>query len=147
MFKQILVSTDGTKLSMKAVDKALDMAKQSGAALTVVTVVPPYPATPTGDGYVLEPMSGDAWEKLMKKNADRILAVVAKRAQAKQVEASLLAVSNDPPYVGILGAAKKHKCDLIIMASHGRSSLSALLLGSETMKVLAHSTIPVLVYR
>ena len=147
MFKNLLVPVDGSKLSLKAVDKALEMAKESGASLTVMTVVPPYPAMYAGDGYVIEPMSTGAWEKAMKNNAEKTLAVVEKRAKAADVPVTLLAVKDDPPYAGIIATAKKKKSDLIIMASHGRRGISGLLLGSETVKVLTHSTTPVLVYR
>lgn len=147
MFKNILVPTDGSKLSMKAVDKAIEFSKATGAALTVLTVIPPYPMTPAGDGYVLEPISGDAWDKVMKDRADKILAGAEKRAKARNFSVQLMAVRNGLAYDGIIASAKKRKCDLIIMASHGRSSLSALLLGSETTKVLTHSSIPVLVCR
>jgi len=147
MFKNILVPTDGSKLSMKAVDMAILLAKETGAVLTVLTVVPPYPVMPVGDGYVLEPISGDAWDKVMKKRADKILAGAAKRAKGKEFSVQLLSVRSGLPYDGIIASAKKRKCDLIIMASHGRRGLSALLLGSETTKVLTHSSIPVLVCR
>ncbi|MBL0122904.1 MAG: universal stress protein [Betaproteobacteria bacterium] len=147
MFKNILVPTDGSKLSMKAVDKAIAFAKEIGATLTVLTVIPPYPVTPAGDGYVLEPITGDAWDKVMKDRADKILAAAEKRAKAKEFSVQLLFVRSGLTYDGIIAAAKKRKCDLIVMASHGRRGLSALLLGSETTKVLTHSSIPVLVCR
>lgn len=147
MFKNILVPTDGSKLSMKAVDKAIEFSKETGAALTVLTVIPPYPVTPAGDGYVLEPVSGEAWDKVMKDRADKILAGAEKRAKAKGFSVQRMAVRDSLTYDGIIASAKKRKCDLIIMASHGRRGLSALLLGSETTKVLTHSSIPVLVCR
>ena len=147
MFKNILVPTDGSKLSMKAVDKAIEFSKATGAGLTVLTVIPPYIVTLAGDGYVLEPMSSDAWDKVMKNRGDKILAGAEKRAKAKGCPVQLMSVRNSLAYDGIITAAKKRKCDLIIMASHGRRGLSALLLGSETTKVLTHSAIPVLVCR
>ena len=147
MFKNILVPTDGSKLSMKAVDKAIELAKSTGATLTVLNVLAPYLMMPTGDGYVIEPISGVAWDKVMKQNADAILAVVERRAAAKKFSVQLMTVSNGQPFDGIIAVAKKRKCDLIVMASHGRRGLTALLLGSETTKVLTHSTIPVLVCR
>ncbi|MEO8104094.1 MAG: universal stress protein [Betaproteobacteria bacterium] len=147
MFKHVLVPTDGSKLSMKAVDKAIEFSRETGAALTVLTVIPPYPVTPAGDGYVLEPMSGEAWDKVMNERADKILAGAQKRAKSREFPVQLMSVRNGLTYDGIIAAAKKRKCDLIIMASHGRRGLSALLLGSETTKVLTHSTIPVLVCR
>jgi len=147
MFKNILVPTDGSKLSMKAVDKAIELSKEMGATLVVLTVISPYPVTPAGDGYVLEPISGDAWDKVMTDRANKILAAAEKRAKAKDAAVQLLSVRNSLIYDGIIATAKKRKCDLIIMASHGRRGLSALLLGSETTKVLTHSSVPVLVCR
>ena len=147
MFKNILVPTDGSKLSMKAVDEAIEFSKETGASLTVLTVIPPYPVTPSGDGYVLEPISGEAWDKVMKNRADKILAGAEKRAKARDLPVQLASVRNVLIYDGIIASAKKRKCDLIVMASHGRRGLSALLLGSETTKVLTHSSIPVLVCR
>jgi nucleotide-binding universal stress UspA family protein len=132
---------------MKAVDKAIAFAKETGAALTVLTVIPPYPVTPAGDGYVLEPITGDAWDKVMKDRADKILAGAEKRAKAKGFSVQLMSVRSGLTYDGIIASARKRKCDLIVMASHGRRGLSALLLGSETTKVLTHSNIPVLVCR
>lgn len=147
MFKNILVPTDGSKLSQKAIDHALALVQETGAKLTIMTVVPPYPAMYAGDGYVMEPMSTDAWDKATKKNAEKLLVTAEKRAKAKGIAAKFLAIRDDPPYAGIIATAKKQKCDLILMASHGRRGLSGLLLGSETTKVLTHSKIPVLVYR
>ena len=147
MFKNILVPTDGSKLSMKAVDKAIELSKEMAATLTVLTVISPYPVTPAGDGYVLEPISGDAWDKVMTGRANKILAAAEKRAKAKDAAVQLLSVRNGLIYDGIIATAKKRKCDLIVMASHGRRGLSALLLGSETTKVLTHSSVPVLVCR
>jgi nucleotide-binding universal stress UspA family protein len=147
MFKNILLPTDGSKLSMKALDKAIELAKGGAASLTILNIIPPYPATVAGDGYVIDPMSGEAWEKVMKARADKILADAAKRAKAKRVTAQLISLRDAVIYDGIISAAKKRKCDLIVMASHGRGGLSALLLGSETTKVLTHSKIPVLVCR
>ena len=147
MFKNVLVPTDGSKLSMKAVDKAIEFSVATGAGLTLMTVIPPYAVMAAGDGYVLEPISSEAWDKVMKDRAEKILAAAEKRAKAKGLSVQLMFVRNSLAYDGIIAAAKKRKCDLIIMASHGRRGLSALLLGSETTKVLTHSTIPVLVCR
>ncbi|MBL8523811.1 MAG: universal stress protein [Betaproteobacteria bacterium] len=147
MFKNILVPTDGTKLSTKAIDMALTLARETGASLTIMTAIPPCPVTPAGDGYVLEPLSGEAWIRVMKKNADRILASAAKRAEGKKVDVTLLAVDDSLAHEAVVNIARKRKCDLIVMSSHGRGSLSALFLGSETMKVLSHSKLPVLVCR
>ena len=83
----------------------------------------------------------------MSKHAASHLAAAKKRAAAKNLPVNLITVMNDEPYTGIINTAKSKKCDLIMMASHGRRGLSAMILGSETNKVLTHSTIPVLVWR
>ena len=80
MFKNILVPTDGSKLSQKAIDHALALVQETGAKLTIMTVVPPYPAMYAGDGYVMEPMSTDAWDKATKKNAEKLLVTAEKRS-------------------------------------------------------------------
>ena len=147
MFKHILAPTDGSKLSLKAVDQAISLALQTGAMLTLVTVMSPYPMVYAGDGYAMQPMSPEDWQGTMKKQAAVHLAAAEKRATARKLDVNLVTVMNDEPYNGIIATAKKKKCDLIMMASHGRRGLSALLLGSETNKVLTHSNIPVLVWR
>jgi nucleotide-binding universal stress UspA family protein len=147
MFKHILAPTDGSKLSLKAVDRAIALAKETGAKLTVVTVMPDYPMVYAGDGYAMQPMAPRDWTATMKKQAASHLATAEKRALAKQLEVELVTVLNEEPFSGIIATAKKKKCDLIVMASHGRRGLSALILGSETNKVLTHSKIPVLVTR
>ncbi len=147
MFKHILAPTDGSKLSLKAIDMAINLAKETGAALTALAVMPPYPMVYGGEGYMLQTMAPSDWDGAMKKQATNHLAMVEKRAKAKNVAIEKVTVLNDQPYNGIIATAKKKKCDVIVMASHGRSGISALLLGSETIKVLAHSKVPVLVCR
>ena len=147
MFKHILAPTDGSKLSLKAVDQAITLALETGAKLSLVTVMSPYPMVYAGDGYAMQPMSPRDWEATMKKQAAIHLSAAEKRATAKNLQVNLITVLNDEPYNGIIATAKKKKCDLIMMASHGRRGLSALILGSETNKVLTHSNIPVLVWR
>jgi nucleotide-binding universal stress UspA family protein len=95
----------------------------------------------------MQPMAPRDWTATMKKQAASHLATAEKRALAKQLEVELVTVLNEEPFSGIIATAKKKKCDLIVMASHGRRGLSALILGSETNKVLTHSKIPVLVTR
>ena len=147
MFKHILAPTDGSKFSLKAVDQAISLALETGAKLTVVTVMSAYPMVYAGDGYAMQPMSPKDWEAAMKKQAMVHLAAAEKRATAKGLQVNLVTVLNDEPYNGIIATAKKKKCDLIMMASHGRRGLTALIVGSETNKVLTHSNIPVLVWR
>jgi nucleotide-binding universal stress UspA family protein len=147
MYKHILVPVDNSKLSLKALDTAAELAKSLGAKITAVTVSPSYPTIVAGDGYMVEPIAPSEWDKITARHAEKVRKDVDKRAKAKSVSMQFVAATVDQPYLGIIETAKKKKCDLIVMASHGRRGLSALLLGSETTKVLTHSKLPVLVCR
>ncbi len=145
MFNSILVPVDGSKLALKALDVAAKLAASSGAKLTVVTASPDFAAIVGGEGYMVTPVTAKQWTDATKKRAEAIKQQVAKRLKATAFE--FVAMTSDHPYEVIIQVAKKRKCDLVVMASHGRRGFSALLLGSETTKVLTHSTIPVLVCR
>ena len=147
MFKHILVPTDGGKLSFKALDLAATMVQSSDAKITVVLVTPNYPSMGGGDGYLLAAIAPRDWEKNVAARIDRVRKDVEKRLADKKAAANFVSVNHDDVYVGVLDTAKSRKCDLIVMASHGRRGLSALLMGSETHKVLTHSKLPVLVCR
>ncbi len=153
MYKHLLFPTDGSKVSLKALDSALSMARMFDAKVTVLTVTPPYPPVYAGDGFVFDPISTKEWKAINDKHAGTIRADINKRIVKRQgsnafpVKLQFLSVADIQPHYAIIEAAKKQKCDLIVMASHGRRGLSALLLGSETTKVLTHSKIPVLVCR
>ncbi len=153
MFKNILFPTDGSKTSMKALDTALLMARAHDAGLCVLTVSPPYPPVYAGDGYVFDPISTKEWKAINDKRASAVRDDIAKLTGKKKggaqypVTIKYVTTANVQPYKAIIDTAKKRKCDLIVMASHGRSGIAALLLGSETTKVLTHSKIPVLVCR
>ena len=147
MYKNILVATDGSALSAHAVVHAVSLAKALGATLTAFYAAPDYPMPAYADGVVYEPVSRKEYAALAKKEGDQILAHAAKKAQEAGVEMELAQSIAAAPWEAILAAAKKHKCDAIVMASHGRRGVSALLLGSETQKVLTHSKLPVIVIR
>jgi nucleotide-binding universal stress UspA family protein len=147
MFKHILVPTDGSKLSFKALDLAADMATSTDTKISVLHVCPTYPTMVGGDGYMVAPTTPKEWDASIAKLTARIQALVEKRALAKSVAVQFLSVTVDQPYSAIIDVAKRKKCDLIVMSSHGRKGISALLLGSETTKVLTHCSIPVLVCR
>ena len=147
MFKHILVPTDGSKLSLKALDLAAGIASATDAKVSVLYVSPSYPTMIGGDGYMVTPMSIKDWDISIAKGAARVREQVEKRAGAKSVAVQFLTVAVDQPYLGIIDVAKRKKCDLIVMASHGRRGISALLIGSETTKVLTHCKVPVLVCR
>ena len=145
MFKHILIPTDGSDLSRKAILYGVQLAKESGAKVTGLTVVEPY--QPAGMDAVLIPMDEGDYEEQARVLSDRAIEQVKMAAQAAGVPCETIHEVNDQPYRAIIDAAQAVGCDLIVMASHGRRGISALLLGSETSKVLTHSTIPVLVYR
>lgn len=147
MYKHLLVPVDGSKLSLKALDSAAGLAQKLGASITAITVSPPFPMMVAGDGYVLDLNKPSEWEASIERHAVKVRAAAEKRATAKGVTIKFVSIVAEQPYDGIISTARKYKCDLIVMASHGRKGFSALLLGSETTKVLTHSKIPVLVCR
>jgi nucleotide-binding universal stress UspA family protein len=148
-YKHILVPTDGSNLSLKAAKEAAALARHVGAKITALYVIAPYMPPLTADGAMLVQHGYDqkAYKTATEKHAANALAQVAKVAAAAKVKCAQLHVMDPQPWSGIIGAAKKSKCDLIVMASHGRRGLAGLLLGSETTKVLTHSKTPVLVCR
>jgi len=145
MFKSILIPVDGSKLSLKALSYGSKLAESSGAKLTIMTATPEFPTIIGGEGYMISPLSSKQWDAMIEKRSDAIKQRVNKQLNGTPYE--FTSMTSDYPYAAIISVAKKRKCDLIVMASHGRRGLSAMLLGSETTKVLTHSTIPVLVCR
>ena len=147
MFKHILVPTDGSELSQEATRRAVEFAKEIGAQITAFYAKPEYPITYYGEGALIDPTTPEKFAELAEEQAKEFLNKVATLCQEQGVTCRTLAVTSDVPYESIISTAKDNGCDLIFMASHGRRGISGLLLGSETNKVLTHSTIPVLVYR
>ena len=147
MFKHILLPTDGSKLSSKAVKMGIDIAKKNGARVTAMHVVPQFTLMVDDGITMLSPALKKRFEDEGKARAQKMLDAVAKEARARGVRCYTHCVASDLPYQEIIAVARKQKCDVILMASHGRRGLSSLLLGSETAKVLLHSKIPVLVVR
>jgi nucleotide-binding universal stress UspA family protein len=147
MYKRILVATDGSPLSRKAVKEAIGLAASLEAALVVLNVVPRYPMSYFEGGASISPEDVGRIEKDWADKGQAIADAAQKSAQAAGVQAKAVIAKSDLVATAILAAAKKNKCDLIVMASHGRKGLSRILLGSETQQVLTHSTIPVLVLR
>ena len=148
MFKHILLPTDGSKLSDRAVQRGIELAEVLGARVTSVHVIPEFRMM-ADESFAL-PTSADLkkrYDRESKARAEKMLAKIDARAAQAGVKHSGVAVTADVPYEQIIETARKCKCDLIVMASHGRRGLSGLLLGSETSKVLTHSKIPVLVVR
>ncbi|MGJ7573078.1 universal stress protein [Variovorax sp. RB2P76] len=147
MFKHILVATDGSTLSKKAVKAAVALAAGNGAELVALTVVPRYPQSYLEGAMTFSPEDIGRVEKQWADKAQAMLDTVRERAHASGVQVKTARISSDLVAESIIAAAKKHGCDLIVMASHGRKGLKRLLLGSETQHVLTHSALPVLVLR
>lgn len=147
MFKHILVPTDGSELSQKAIRRAAITARENGARLTVFHARPEL-RMPFYDEPIR--IENDMWKecaRLSEEEARRYIDDAVRICRQEGVEATPLAADCDLTHEGILNAAAANGCDLIFMASHGRRGIGALLVGSETNKVLAHTKIPVLVYR
>lgn len=133
MYKHILIPTDGSQVARDAIPRAVALAKVLGAKVTGITVTVP------------SEVFDDATRMLA--DAEKYLGEVRDAASAAGVSCSIIRAEHEQPYQAIIDAAKNNGCDLIVMASHGRHGVSALVLGSETVKVLTHCTVPVLVYR
>ncbi len=148
MYKRILLPTDGSRLSAKAVRQAVQFAKSTGAKLTAIHASPEFRSV-MEDGFIQPslPAFRKRFEERSIERSQAVLRPVKSMAAAAGVRCECVSVINDLPYEAIIKQAKKARCDLILMASHGRTGLSTILLGSETSKVLAHSKIPVLVVR
>jgi nucleotide-binding universal stress UspA family protein len=146
MFKHILIATDGSPVSSKAAKAGIALGKALGARITAYSAVerlqPFY-----GDGYVPDQKMIDGFEKRAREVAQKHVDAIGKKAKAAGVAFASVVTNADTPYAGIIAAAKKRKCDVIFMASHGRRGFSRLIMGSVTQKVLTHSRIPVVVYR
>ena len=149
MYKHIRLPTDGSKLSDKGVRQAIKMARALRAKITAVHVVGNYqPVLDQDEGFrPVIPAMRKAFEDRAAAYAMRILGPVKAAASKSGVKCDTVVATGDLPYEMIIKQARKSGCDLIMMASHGRSGIKALLLGSETAKVLTHSRIPVLVVR
>ena len=149
MFKHILVPTDGSALSGKAVKQAVQMAQAFGARITALHVVPSYRPVVLDGGFFMPaiPELKKRLEEETSKFSKKVLAAARKVADKDGVQCDTVTVTGNIPYESIIKQAVKANCDLIVMASHGRRGLDGILLGSETQKVLTHSKIPVLVCR
>lgn len=147
MYQRILVATDGSELSQKAVDSALQLAAKLGASVVAVKVVPPYPHSYFEGAMAIDLKEIERTEAHWSAAAMKELEVVQAAAVAKGVTATPVVVRADQVSEALIATAQKHHCDLVVMASHGRRGVSRMLLGSETQHVLTHSHIPVLVLR
>ena len=147
MYKHLLVPTDGSRLSDKAVVQAIALAKALEARITFMHTTPGLTRPIYADGMPIAIVSRRDYNQRAKKDASTVLDKVAAKASAAGVGAKVVHVISDAPWEAIVSVARKTKADAIVMASHGRRGLAGLLLGSETTKVLTHSTLPVLVVR
>lgn len=147
MFKHILVPTDGSPASTKAARAAVRLAAEVGARVTAYHAIDTSQPYLFGDGYAADARTFVDFARLARENGERQVDAVGKLAKAARVPFTPLVAKARTPYEGIVSAARKNKCDLIFIASHGRRGLSKLMMGSVTQKVLARATVPVMVYR
>jgi len=145
MYKHVLIATDGSELAAKAVTAGLELAKHLKAKATAVTATEPWAAVVTGEAALGFPLA--QYEKAAAEASAHILSAVSDAANGRGVVCATVHAKDRYPAEGILETAKTNGCDLIVMASHGRRGLSRLLLGSEAVRVLTHSTVPVLICR
>ena len=145
MFKHILLPTDGSDLSLRAIERGVALAKAMGARVTGFHAAPPFHVfayeTPQLE-YTRE-----EYQRVSAEQAANMLGTIEAAARTAGIPFESVSTVSDHPYEDILKTATERGCDLIVMASHGRRGVKGLLLGSETQKVLTHGTVPVLVYR
>ena len=147
MFKHILFPTDGSVLSDKAARTGIKLAREIGAKVTGYYAVEVFQPAVYGEGYRIGGATVAVRDRHAKAVGEKHLAKMAKLAKAAGVPFSAVCTKASTPYEGIIETARKKKCDVIFMASHGRRGLAGLVMGSVTQKVLSHSKLPVLVYR
>lgn len=144
MYKRILVPTDGSEITAKAVDTAVALARLSGASITTLCVKEPFPYSAISEMQPIPPQEFfDAQDRIANKHIEQVKALCA----SSGVACTAATVEAVHPWEAVIDYGKEQGADLIVMASHGRRGMAALLLGSETQKVLTHSTVPVLVVR
>jgi len=146
MYKHLLVPTDGSDLSDRAVTEAIAFARSIGARITLLTVSPAF--HPTGYDPFVVTATPREWERAHQTRARQVLGDARARAVGAGVASvEVIAAVSDAPWQAIIETAQQQGCDLVFMASHGRRGVAGLLLGSETLRVLTHCKVPVLVYR
>jgi nucleotide-binding universal stress UspA family protein len=145
MYKHILLPTDGSDLSKQAIRHGITLAKTLGARVTALVVSTPFHTLVVDPTLVLNAL--EQYKQLVADHTAKYLAVVRDQASASGVSCDVMQIEHEQPYEAIIDTAKRSGCDLIIMASHGLRGTSAIVLGSETLKVLTHTDIAVLVVR
>jgi nucleotide-binding universal stress UspA family protein len=141
VYKHILIATDGSALSQEAVEHGIELARALGAKVTALTVSEPFYPSAFGPEFL------EQYRKDVAALATKYLEVVKNAASSAGVSCDAARVEHEQPYKAIIDTAARMGCDAIVMGSHGRRGVSAIVLGSETVKVLTHSTIPVIVVR
>ncbi|WP_303273842.1 universal stress protein [Turicimonas muris] len=144
MYSKILIPTDGSELSDKALEAGVNFAKALGSSVVIATVIEPYSYSNLSE---YRPESIDQYDSRVRELAQERLEGARELVEKREVPCEVVAFKSFSPAEAIIDAATEYGCDLIFMASHGRQGLAAVLLGSETQKVLTHSKIPVMVYR
>lgn len=147
MYERILIPTDGSRLSAKAARAGLELAQLMGAQVVALNVVPRYPVSYFEGGASLATEDAKRVEAQWAEQAMAMVVRLKEQAESRGLKAKAVTLRSDLVAESIIAAAKKHQCDLIVMASHGRKGIKRLLLGSETTHVLTHSHIPVMVLR
>ncbi len=145
MYQHILIPTDGSELSEQAIEHGIALAKSVNAKVTVMTVTAPFQLFAIEPGIVTD--TPEQYEKRAEALAAKDLNAAMEVAKAARISCDIIRVEHEHPYRAIIDTAAQKSCDLIVMASHGRRGISAVVLGSETVKVLTHSVVPVLVVR
>jgi nucleotide-binding universal stress UspA family protein len=145
MTKHILIPTDGSDLSNEAIQYGIALAKAVNAKVTGLTVSSPFHVLAVDPDMVTD--TRESYERRMKEVVAKRLAQVRDAAAAAGIPCKVVHIEHEHPYRAIIDTANSNGCDLITMASHGRRGISGMVLGSETLKVLTHSTIPALVCR
>lgn len=145
MFQHILIPTDGSELAENAIRRGVALAKEQGAKITALTVFKPFHMMTLEPGMLTDTPA--VYGKHVAERTKKYLEVISEAAKLAGVTCDTISLEHEHPYQGIIETAQRRDCDLIVMASHGRGGVSGVVLGSQTVKVLTHSKVPVLVYR
>lgn len=145
MYKHMLIATDGSDFALRAARHGLQLAKANGTKVSVITVTPPWHAISLSE--IALGHAEEQYDQRINRYAEDLLAKVGAAAKELGIACDIVHLSHERAYEAIIDTAKKRGCDLIVVGSHGRRGITGLVLGSETVKVLTHSKVPVLVYR
>jgi nucleotide-binding universal stress UspA family protein len=145
MYKHILIPTDGSEMSARAIAHGIELAQRLNAKVTGLAVISPW--EDVAFSIKTFDINHEQYERHAEAYAAASLLVLSSTAKTAEVSCSVVQIKQSQAWSAIIDTAKQMHCDLILMASHGRSGIGAMIIGSETQKVLTHSTKPVLVYR